>query len=616
MNIATPGYHGVLLDVDLSSGSIGQRHVPVVDREAYLGGRGLGARLLWDLLPGPGVDPLGPENPLMFLPGPMSAFPVPSASRTCIVTKSPCTSPISSPHEHGSTVSYSNIGGFFGPEIRFAGFDGILVRGQSPVPVVLVVEDDRVELRDAGEWWGMGTDAFDRAFTEHLGSRRFRTAYIGPAGEAVSSRAAILHTAARAAGRGVGAVMGAKRLKAIAVRGSRMPTVNDHTAFLRRLEKARRRFEGLVGTLYRGVLRRGGTAIYLQLASNNGIMAVRNYREGTFEDVGSIAMKAAREQVWVRDSACYCCRLACKKSGAVRDGPYAHVVHDGPEYETGSMFGANLMIDHLGGVLKSIALGDDLGLDIVATGNVIGFLMEAHEKGHLPKGFLDGLDLQWGAVDPVLTMIDKIARREGVGEAASHGVLALSRQLGEVTAPYAIHVKGLELAAHNVHANPGRALCYATANRGACHLSGDDKHHQDFVAAVDSTGVCMFAVSAGRPMPGMSASDNAMLLEAITGGEWDEERFLRVGERTFNLERLLNLREGFGPADDTLPERFFTEPLRVGRRTGSVLDRDAFQHRLTDWYQERGWDPQTTMPGDEKLAELGLAAEGEGVGGG
>lgn len=613
MNIATPGFHGVLLDVDLGTGRIGQRYVPVAHRKAYLGGRGLGMRLLWDLLPGPGVDPLGPDNPLIFLPGPLSAFPVPSASRTCVVTKSPCTAPIASPHEHASTVSYSNIGGFFGPEIRFAGYDGILLRGQAPEPVVLVVDDDKVELRSAKEWWGMGTDAFDRAFVEHLGSRRFRTAYIGPAGEAVSSRAAILHTAGRAAGRGVGAVMGSKRLKGIAVRGSQMPTVKDHAAFLRRLEKARKRFEGLVGTLYTGVLRRGGTAAFLQLASNHGVMAVRNYREGTYEDIASIALKASRKQIWVRDSACYCCRLACKKSGAVRDGPYAHVVHDGPEYETGTMFGANLMIDDLGGVLKGIALGDDLGLDIIAAGNVIGFLMEAREKGQLPDGFLEGLDLKWGAVDPVLTMIDKIARREGPGEAASHGVFSLSRQLGEATAPYAIHVKGMELAAHNIQANPARALCYATANRGACHLSGDDRDHQDFVAAVDSTGVCMFAVSAGRPMPGLSASDNAMLLEAIVGGEWDEARFREVGERVFNLERLFNLREGFGPADDTVPERFFTEPLTVGRKQGAVLDRDAFAASLRDWYLERGWDPETTVPGAEKLASLGLSAEGEAL---
>jgi aldehyde:ferredoxin oxidoreductase len=602
---ATPGFHGVLLEVDLSTGTIARRPVPVADSHAFLGGRGLGVRLLWDL--SPGIDPMGPDNPLMFLPGPLSGFPVPSASRTCVVTKSPATAPINPNFPTASTVSYSNMGGFFGPEIRFAGYDGIVVRGISPEPVVLVIDDDDVRLEPAGDLWGMGTEGLDEALAEHLGDRRYKSVYIGPAGEAQSLRACILHTAARAAGRGVGAVMGAKKLKAIAVRGTQQPTVADHAAFLRRLERARRRFEGMVGTLYRGVLRRGGTAMYLELASKRGVMAVKNYSEGSFEDIDVIGYKASRKDIWVRNSACYCCRLSCKKSGVVRDGPHAHVVHDGPEYETGTMFGANLMIDDLGGVLKAITQGDDLGLDIISAGNVIGFLMEAYEKGHVDQAFLDGLDLKWGSVEATHTMIEKIAACEGVGELASQGVAAVSRALGEHTASYAIHVKGMELAAHNVQANPKRGLCYATANRGACHLSGDTKHHQDFVAAMDSTGVCLFAVSAGRPMPGMSAKDSALLLEAITGEAWDEERLMAVGERTFALERMFNAREGFGPADDTLPERFFTEAPTIGKAEGAVMDRAAFQQSLADWYAERGYDPERAAPTAETLERLGLA---------
>ncbi len=605
---AIPGFFGVLLDVDLSSGTIGEKIVPKRRSLGWLGGRGLGARLLWDLEPG--VDPLGPDNPLMFLPGPLSGFPVPSASRTCVVTKSPATRPLDSAHTSASTVSYSNIGGFFGPEIRFAGFDGIVLRGVSPEPVVLVVDDDKVELRAAGELWGMGTERLDENLEGFLGSRRYRSVYIGPAGEAQSSRAAILHTAARAAGRGVGAVMGAKRIKAVCVRGSQQPSVDDHAAFLKRLEKARRRYQGLLGTLYCGVLRRGGTAQFLERASSNGVMAVRNYREGSFEHIESIGVKASRQQVWVRDSACYCCRLACKKSGLVQSGPYAHIVHDGPEYETGTMFGSNLMIDDLGGVLKAIAIGDDLGLDIISAGNVIGFLMEAYEKGHVDRAFLDGIDLKWGAVGPVHAMIHKIAAREGVGELASQGVAAVSRHIGEHTAPYAVHVKDLELAAHNVQANPARALCYATANRGACHLSGDDVHHQDFVAAMDSLGICLFAVSAGSPMPGLRAGDSAALLEAITGEEWDEDKLLRTGARIFALERMFNAREGFGPSDDTLPERFFTEPLTFGKREGAVLERGAFEESLAGWYAERGYDPGTAAPTGEMIEELGLGGIG------
>jgi aldehyde:ferredoxin oxidoreductase len=272
------------------------------------------------------------------------------------------------------------------------------------------------------------------------------------------------------------------------------------------------------------------------------------------------------------------------------------------------MFGANLMIDDLGGVLKAIARGDDLGLDIISTGNIIGFLMEAYEKGHLDRDFLEGLDLRWGAVEPVHAMIERIAANEGVGATAGLGVAALSKLLGGHTAPYAIHVKGMELAAHNVQANPARGLCYATANRGACHLSGDSAHHQDFVAAMDCTGICLFAVSAGRPMPGLSAQDNALLLEAITGEPWDEERLMAVGERTFALERMFNAREGFTAADDTLPERFFTEPLTLGKAEGAVLDRAAFQASLADWYAERGYDPERAAPTPETVERLGLHA--------
>jgi aldehyde:ferredoxin oxidoreductase len=603
---AIPGFHGVLLDVNLSAGTVARRSVPKDWSLDWLGGRGLGVRLLWRLLPGPGVDPLGPDNPLMFMPGPLSGFPVPSASRTCIVTKSPVTAPASSDLPHASGISYSNIGGFLGPEIRFAGYDGLVIRGASPEPVVLVIDDDEVELRPAGELWGMGTEGLDEALAAFLGRRDYRSAYIGPAGEALSLRACILHTAARAAGRGVGAVMGSKKLKAVAVRGSQMPTVKDHEAFLAGLERARRRYQGMLGTLYSGVFRRSGTSLFIELSSKQGHEAVRNYREGTFGQAAAIGAKAAREQVWVRNSACYCCRLSCKKSGAVRSGEHAHVVHDGPEYETGVMFGSNLMIDDMPGMLKAIAIGDDLGLDIISTGNVIGFLMEAYEKGDVDRAFLDGIDLQWGSVPAVHAMIEKIAAREGVGALASQGVAAMSRAIGEHTAPYAIHVKGMELAAHNIHDNAPRALGYATSNRGACHLSGDSKGGQDFVAAVDSLGVCLFAVSPGGPLPGLRAGDAALLLEAITGEPWDEERFARVGERIFTAERLFNHREGFGVADDTVPERFFTEPLTIGRKQGAVLDREAFERDKQAWYAARGIDPGTGRPTDATLERLGL----------
>lgn len=607
MSTRISGYHKVLLDIDLTSGKIKKTSIPVEDIEKYIGGRGLGMKILWDRLQKPGINAFSKKNPLIFMPGPFSGFPIPSASRVVVVTKSPCTSPLSSPYKHASTISYSNMGGFLGPEIRFAGYDGIVVTGKAKHPSYVVIEDGRVEIRDARAFWGMKTDEFDKTLVKELGKERFQTCYIGPAGEKQVSYACIIHTAARAAGRGVGAVMGSKNLKAIAVKGTGMPNVADHKKFGKALKKARATSTGLVDGIKTGLFRSWGTAAGLQMLSDDGLMAVKNYREGTFAEIEKINAKTAREKAWVRDFACYCCPLACKKSGAVRKGPYKTIVHDGPEYETGTMFGANLLISDFDGMMKAIYDGDDLGMDIISAGNVIGFLMEAYEKGLVTKSDLDGLDLTWGNVDAVIRLIGKIARRDGIGDLAARGVKAVSQKVGQGSEAFAVHVKGLELAAHNIHANPPRGLCYATANRGACHLSGDKIDKQNAMAAVDSLGFCTFASDFNMMiMPGVGKSLMADLLTAITGLDWDTDRFTEVGERIFNLEKMFNYREGFRREDDSLPDRFFTESYTTGDEKGAKLDRKKFTELLDKYYADRRWDTATTRPSDKKLSELGL----------
>ena len=607
MNTPLYGYHKVLLDINLTTGDITKTPIPREDIEQYIGGRGLGMKILWDRLKKPGVSAFAPETPLMFMPGPFSGFPIPSASRTCVVTKSPCTSPVNASLPHASTVSYSNIGGFLGPEIRFAGYDGIVITGKAAHPVYIVIEDDHVEIRDAGKYWGMKTDELDKTLKKDLGKERFQTAYIGPAGENMVSYACILHTAARAAGRGVGAVMGAKKLKAIAVKGTGMPHIADHKQFSRALRDARGTATGLIDGLKTGIFRKWGTSFGLQSISDKGLMAVKNYREGTFTEIEKINGETARKKAWVRDFACYCCPLSCKKSGAVKNGPYKSIVHDGPEYETGTMFGANLLISDFEGMMKAIYDGDDLGMDIISAGNVIGFLMEAYEKGLVTREDLDGLDLKWGNVDAVLKMIHKIAYRDGIGDLAAQGVKAVSQKVGQGSGAFAIQVKGLEFAAHNIHANPPRALCYSVSNRGACHLSGDDIDKQNMVAATDSLGLCLFATDLNIPiMPGISKSLMADLLTAITGIDWDTDRFIKAGERVFTLEKMFNYREGFRREDDQVPDRFFTEPLTVGGEEGAVLDREEFRTMMDEFYTGRNWDPKTTRPSNEKIDQLGL----------
>lgn len=592
------GYYGIILDIDLSSGKIRKRQLNSQDCIDFIGGRGLGMKLLWDELSGPGVDPLSGSNPLLFMPGPFSGFPLPSASRTCVVTKSPITSPRKSGLSHSSTMSYSNMGGFFGPEIRFAGYDGILIRGKSDKPVYLVIDDDRVSIRDAGKFWGMKTDAFDKAFLNELGDRRYRTCYIGPAGENLVPIACIINTSARAAGRGgTGCVMGSKKLKAIAIRGSKQPNVAQHKQFLHLLEKAR---HGFKGTNFTESWRRYGTGAALIRSSDRGSQAVKNYREGSFEHVDKIGGVTARRRLWQRDFACFVCPLACKKSGVAPIGPHAGLVHDGPEYETGTMLGTNLLIQDLSGIQKAIYLADDLGLDIIAAGNAIGFLMEAYEKQMIDRDFLDGIDLKWGDVDATVKILRKIAYREGVGDKISQGLNALSREIGNASKSFCIHSKGHGLAAWNCHVRLSMALCYSTANRGACHLNGHNPGAQNRTALIDSTGLCLFARG------GYEKNSIFQILETITSRRWEPEEYRRAGERIFNLEKSFNYREGFRRPDDAVADRFFEEPLSYGPKKGAVLDRKKFREMMTGYYQKRGWDSRTTRPTDRKLRELKL----------
>ncbi|RLD38579.1 MAG: aldehyde:ferredoxin oxidoreductase [Bacteroidetes bacterium] len=593
------GQYGVLLDINLTTREIKKTKISNDDLKNYLGGRGLGMKILWNRIKEPGLDPFSPDNPLLFMPGPFSGLPIPSSSRTTIVTKSPRTSPLNEKYEHSSTISYANMGGFFGPEVKFAGYDGIAVTGKASSPVYILIEDDKVRIKSARSYWGMGTDSFDKLLIEKYG-KQYQSCYIGQGGENGVPYASIINTAARAAGRGgVGAVMGSKNLKAIVVNGNQQPNLAKHKMYLELLDKARTAFredkEGVESW------RSGGTADALESSSNNGTMAVRNYREGTFKEIEKINTKAARTQIWKRDFACFSCQLACKKSGFAK-GAYGGVVHDGPEYETGTMMGANLLISDLEGLNKMIFICDDYGIDIITVGGVLGFLMEAREKGMIDLEFLDGIDLRWGAVDASIEMIHKIVRKEGVGKLSSQGVKALAAHIGQGSEEFAIHVKGHELAAWNVNTHAERMMItYGTANRGACHLNGSNPNRQNYDATQDSLGACSFA---GRWYKGEISY--RQFIEAITGVEQTDEEFNRIGERIFNLEKMFNYREGFNRDDDCLPERFFKDAHTYGKGKGILSTHEDFDKWIEEYYVDRGWDKNSSKPSREKLIELGL----------
>jgi len=599
--MAIKGYYGKLLDINLTTGEINKAVIPEEDIRRFIGGRGLGTKILWDKLPGPGVDPLSPENALLFMPGPFSGLPIPSSSRTCVVTKSPRTSAVDPKFEKGSTISYSNMGGFFGPEIRFAGYDGICITGKAKNPVYIRIEDDKVEILDASKFWGMGTEEFDNALIEELGDRKFESTYIGPAGENLVPMACILNTAARAAGRGgTGSVMGSKNLKAIAIKGSQSPQLGDHKSYLELLSKVRKSFrddnkESLKWWRY------GGTANALASSSRNGTQAVKNYSEGTFTDIEKIGTEANREKIWKRDFACFSCALACKKSGIAK-GSYSVMVHDGPEYETGTMLGANLLISDLAGLQKLIAVADDYGIDIISVGNTIGFLMEAYEKELIDKDYLDGIDLKWGDVAASLEMMHMICKREGIGEKACNGVKFMANEIGQDSHEFAIHVKGHELAAWNVPVNSDYwSITYATSNRGACHMNGGSPERQDQAALRDSLAACNFASRWYR-----DDLSYAKFLTSITGIEWTEEDFNKAGTRIFNLEKMFNYREGFNIKDDVLPPKFFENKFTVGDHKGAIVDKTIFNRNIKEYYKLRGWDIKTSKPNDNTLKDLDL----------
>jgi len=595
------GYYGKILDINLTTGEIKNTQIPEEDIKRFIGGRGLGTKILWDKLPNPGVDPLSPDNALLFMPGPFSGLPIPSSSRTCVVTKSPRTSAINPKYEHGSTVSYSNMGGFFGPEMRYAGYDGICVTGKAKNPVYIKIEDDKVEVVDAGKFWGMGTEEFDKALIEELGDRKFESCYIGPAGEKLIPMASVLNTAARAAGRGgTGCVMGSKNLKAIAIKGTKSLELGDHKEYLNLLSKVRKSFredhtESLENWRY------GGTANALTSSSNNGTQAVKNYSEGTYTEIEAIGAKANREKVWKRDFACFSCALACKKSGIAK-GAYTVMVHDGPEYETGTMLGANLLISDLTGLQKLIAVADDYGIDIISVGNTIGFLMEAYEKGIVDSKYLGNIELTWGNVEASLAMLHKICKREGVGDKACNGVKFMSKELGHDSDKFAIHVKGHELAAWNVPVNSDYwSITYATSNRGACHMNGGSPGRQDLAALRDSLAACSFASRWYK-----DELSYAKFLSAITGMEWTEDEINKAGTRIFTIEKMFNYREGFDIKDDVLPQKFFENEFTVGEHKGAIIDKAEFQKNLTEYYKERNWDETTSKPKDETLNDLDI----------
>ncbi|MDD3852829.1 MAG: aldehyde ferredoxin oxidoreductase family protein [Syntrophomonadaceae bacterium] len=594
---------GNILRVNLTAGTVVAEPLNKEYAEKFIGARGLGTKYFVEEVDAR-VDPLSPENKIVFMTGPLTGTFASSAGRYNVVTKGPL----------NGTIAASNSGGTFGPELKYAGWDGIIFEGRSPSPVYLWIDNNEVKLCPADELWGQdvytATDLLKAATDEEA-----KVACIGPAGENLVKFACIMNEYHRAAGRsGVGAVMGSKNLKAIVVRGTGSVVVKDPQAFIEAAKDARRKLrehpvtgEGLGAY---------GTNILVNILNEHGGLPVKNFSEAAvFPNAEKISGEYQAEKYLVRNKGCFGCCIGCGRVTDIPKGPFKSA-GEGPEYEATWTFGSNLNIDDFEAICKANFLCNELGLDPITLGATIACATEMMEKGIIPG---TAAPLRWGDGAVLVDMVTKTAYREGFGDELAEGSYRLAEKYGYPE--YSMTAKKQEMPAYDPRGQQGIGLNYATSNRGGCHVRGymtspevlgipekvdPDategkaallKAFQDLTGLVDSAGVCLFVTFAiGLP-------EIAAQLRTATGLDISDDEYYQVGDRIWNLERLFNLRAGFSKQDDTLPPRLLNEPMKDGPHKGRVVELDVM---LPEYYSLRGWDEEG-VPTPEKLQELGLA---------
>jgi len=595
--------------VDLASGRMEMRPAPEAWVRRYIGARGLGVRYVLEA--GPEVDPLGPENRLCFMNGPLSGSEASMSGRWACVTKSPLT----------GTVTDSHQGGWSGARLRWAGFDGIVFEGCAPRPVYAFVEDGRIELRDASEVWGLGIHATVAFFRERYGEKNLSVNAIGPAGERKNRFAAWLNEDDRAFGRGgTGAVGGAKCLKAIVIRARQ---ARSQVADPARWKEVRRRAldairnEANITSPRKGGLSVYGTNVLMNVTNRIGALGTRNSQKTSFGDRAErISGEHVKETILVEDPTCHACPVACKKEVEITDGPWKGLHMESVEYEPAWSLGSNCDNDDVAAVAKLIDQCNDLGMDPIELGNVLSMYMEASERGWVEPG----TELAWGDTHAMVRLTDAIGLREGPGELLAEGTARAAARLGHPE--IAMAVKGQAVAAYDPRGLKGMGLGYATSNRGACHLRGYTaaaelgvvpggappvdplewrgkgqlvKVFQDLHAFSDSLDLCKFSAFAE------GAGEYAEQYATAMGIEFGPDDVMAAGERIYNLERHYNNLAGFREGSDTLPERFTREPSSEAGSRGHVSELDAM---LAEYYAARGW--QAGVVSDAKLRELGV----------
>lgn len=602
------GYADRVAHVDLSAGTVEVRPIPEDWKRKYVGARGLGVRYLFEN--GPRTDPLSPENLLCFMNGPLTGTAANMSGRLAVVTRSPLT----------GTVTDSHQGGWSAARLRWAGFDGLAIRGRAAKPVYLYVEDGKVEIRDASDVWGKGVHDTVRHYREKHGEKDLTVIAIGPAGENQVRFACWMNEDDRASGRGgTGCVGGNKRLKAIVVKAAKaFPKPADETAWKPAHQRA---LAGIMDQKNITSPRKGGLSVYgtnvlMNVTNAMGALPAHNSRETSFgARAEALSGERVKETILVDDPTCHACPVACKKEVEITEGPFAGLRMESVEYEPAWSVGANCGNDDLASVAKMIDLANDLGFDAIEIGGVLAAYMEATERGLASAKGDPGL--AWGDVPGMLAAIAKLVRREGIGNVLADGIGPTAAHFGAPS--IGMHVKNQGLPAYDPRGIKGMGIAYATSNRGACHLRaytpaselGLVEHRtdplawkgkgelvklfQDLHAFSDSLDLCKFSAFA------QGAEEYAQQYSAMVGVPITAGDVLRTGERIYNLERRFNNLAGFGAGSDALPRRYLDEPSTMPGSKGHVCELDSM---LAEYYAARGWKDGVVPP--EKLAELSI----------
>jgi len=610
------GYIGSLLRVDLTRGKVSEEALNLAVAKRLFTGSGYGAWMLRREVPA-GADPLGPGNELILLTGPFTGSLIPGGTRAAAVAKSPLT----------GIFAETNTAGFFPSEVKFAGYDGLVLMGRASSPVYLSLVDGRASLLPARHLTGLDTYEAMDAVKKELGDRQVKVACIGPAGERRARLACIINDDGRAFGRtGLGAVMGAKNLKAIAVRGHGKVPVSHPREFQASLRRYR---EVVLNAQRTKNLRRDGTAGGIETFEKTGNLPIRNWTKGSFPGAVKISGPTMSRSILKRPYACFACPVACGRVIEVSSGPYAGLSGPGPEYETIATLGSMCLNDDLAAIAKANDLCNRYGLDTISTGCAIAFAIECYENGPLSPQDTGGLRLTWGNAEAIVELVRLMGEMEGLGQVLADGVKAASARIGRGAERYALEVKGLEVPAHEPRRFKSMGLGYATANRGACHMQGlanciergllmpeyglsqaldgfaiEGKAavtvlYQNLCSALDALGLCKF------PVFGVTSFD--LIAEAythLTGWEIDRQGILAAGGLIYDLKRAYNVSCGVKPSDDRLPERFTKEALPDGFAKGQVCELNPM---LEEYYQLRRWNKQTGAPEDERLRALDQA---------